>query len=97
MSNPGVIKLAEATIGGENLRIEDNIGEAIHIHYGNIRIDMTIKEFVSFADKLTDIAQNMINIPGFSIKDYDANFLTDANEILCDLVSVEFMEVSVGE
>ena len=97
MSNPGVIELSNVMIGGENLRIEDNIGEAIHIHYGNIRLDMTIKEFVLFANKLMDIAQNIVDVPSFSFKNYDAIFLSEASELLCDLVRVEFMDVSVDE
>jgi hypothetical protein len=32
------------------LDIEDNIGEGIHIHYKNFRLDYTIEEFLNFAE-----------------------------------------------
>ena len=97
MSNPGVIELASDYIGGINLRIEDNIGECIHIHYGNIRFDMSIKEFLSFANSLIDMAEIMIDVPDFSFSKYDAIFLTGAHEVLCGLKSVEFIDVNVDE
>ena len=35
MSNPGVLYLATKKLkNGESYRVEDNIGEAIHLHYG---------------------------------------------------------------
>ena len=32
------------------LEIEDNIGEGIHIHYKNFRLDYTIEEFLNFSN-----------------------------------------------
>ena len=32
------------------LDIEDNIGEGIHIHYKNLRLDYSVKEMVNFAE-----------------------------------------------
>lgn len=29
--------------------VEDNVGEAIHIHLRNLRFDMTVREFLTFA------------------------------------------------
>lgn len=97
MSNPGVIELAAITIGNDNLRIEDNIGEAIHIHYGNMRIDMTIKEFLEFAKTVADIMEKMVGVDGFSFKKYDARFLLDACPHILKLESIEFLEVSVED
>ena len=31
------------------LDIEDNIGEGIHIHYKNLRLDFTIKDYIELA------------------------------------------------
>ena len=56
MSNPGVIFLntskvyVDRIICGDRLWIEDNIGEAIHIHYRNMRFDFTIEEFLQLAN-----------------------------------------------
>ena len=52
MSNLGVITLGSLKKNIFNkirafkeLKIEDNIGESIHIHIDNFRIDLTIKQF----------------------------------------------------
>jgi Cu2+-containing amine oxidase len=36
----------------EQIKIEDNVGESIHIHIGNYRLEMSIQEFLNFADTL---------------------------------------------
>ncbi len=62
MSNPGVIILAETrTRRGESFRIEDNIGESIHIHYKNIRMDFTVRDFLSLARGCSDSLQKLYN------------------------------------
>lgn len=38
--------------GEDRLVIEDNVGEAIHLHYRQFRLDMTIDDFRTFASKL---------------------------------------------
>ena len=48
--NVGVILLSQRRLNGERLDIEDNIGEGIHIHYRNFRLDFTIRDFCTFAD-----------------------------------------------
>lgn len=55
MSNPGLIVLAVAPSTLPNLKrfvIEDNIGEAIHIHWNEIRLDFTIEEFLCFSNEV---------------------------------------------
>jgi Cu2+-containing amine oxidase len=37
---------------GKHIKIEDNIGESIHIHIGNYRLEMSVQEFLDFADRL---------------------------------------------
>lgn len=97
MSNPGVVTLAEAVIGKTSLRIEDNIGEAIHIHYGNIRLDLCINEFINFANQIIKIAERMIDVEDFSYKKYDAIFLSQVERMLLNLKKIEVTNVSVGE
>jgi len=52
--NAGVIQLASHkltdTILADRLDIEDNIGESIHIHYKNLRLDFTVRDFINFAE-----------------------------------------------
>ena len=52
--NAGVVVLSSTllqnTRENQRLDIEDNIGEGIHIHYKNFRFDLTIKDFIKFAN-----------------------------------------------
>tara|TARA_Y100001938_G_C7899782_1_gene334065 strand:+ start:189 stop:389 length:201 start_codon:yes stop_codon:yes gene_type:complete len=56
MSNAAVVLLnkkkilAAPKLCSKRLQIEDNIGEGIHIHYRNLRLDFTIRDFYAFAD-----------------------------------------------
>ena len=38
--------------GETQIVIEDNIGESIHIHYDDLRIEMTVHEFIEFAEEI---------------------------------------------
>ena len=53
-TNTGVIILSSQQLNhadfSTRLDIEDNIGEGIHIHYKNMRLDYTIKEFLEFSE-----------------------------------------------
>lgn len=39
------------------LKIEDNVGESIHIHYRDLRIDLTIDEFGTLAKRLEELGE----------------------------------------
>lgn len=39
------------------LKIEDNVGESIHIHYRDLRIDLTISDFDSLTKKLKEMGE----------------------------------------
>ncbi|RQG92064.1 hypothetical protein [Natrarchaeobius chitinivorans] len=53
-----VLSLAERELDpvpGRNpkvFRIEDNVGEAIHIHHRNVRLEMTIDDFLEFYENV---------------------------------------------
>ena len=66
-TNAGVIILSRRTIKGERLQIEDNIGEGIHIHYRNFRLDYTIKDMLRFSDACEQALNNL----GYTIKTND--------------------------
>ena len=51
MSNPGVILLARTKTECGDFIIEDNLGEAVHLHLGNIRVDMTIDDLNQLAQQ----------------------------------------------
>ena len=65
MANIGVIVLDTAKICAQpklcstRLQIEDNIGEAIHIHWRNLRLDFTIRDFLSLAKVCEEAKKNI--------------------------------------
>lgn len=98
MSNPAVIMLANTrTKEGGSFRIEDNIGEAIHIHFNNIRLDFTIVEFLAFAKLVEQSVDSLVDIDKFSSGDYDFMFLSSLGETLLDLKLIENCDVSLGD
>ena len=56
--NPFVYKLSGKVIPGKpsrcprKLTTDDNIGESVHLHYRNFRIEFTIQDYIKFANKL---------------------------------------------
>lgn len=78
MSNPGVIELFgfqfKTNRAIHSFRIEDNIGEAIHVHFDNMRLDLTVKEFHQLADDLLDAITAYVNVEGFDAKKCDPLF-----------------------
>lgn len=37
--------------------IEDNVGEAIHIHLRNVRVEMSVSDFDTFAQQLISVRE----------------------------------------
>lgn len=72
MSNPAVCFLSTSELDGISFRIEDNLGESIHIHYGLIRIALSIDEFFLFADSIKNAAKQLFELNGFIWEDFDA-------------------------
>lgn len=99
MSNPGVIELFgfgfKNNSGSHSFRIEDNIGEAIHFHFDNIRLDLTVKEFREFADDMLDAINGVVDVKGFDARKQDLEFLFRHAELLPWLreVRIEYMPV----
>ena len=56
--NAGMITLSSDRLKNpimhDRFDIEDNIGESIHIHYKNIRMDFTVRDFLSLAQGCSD-------------------------------------------
>ena len=72
MSNPAVLSLASLEKNEEfngRFEIEDNIGEAMHVHYKDIRLDLTVKEFYEIAGKMGTIIDELVTVDGFSCRD----------------------------
>jgi hypothetical protein len=98
MSNPGVIVLAKATRPASFRRfvVEDNIGESIHLHVDNLRIDFSVDQFLSFARIIEESLAGLELIPGYSLGNFDENFLSSIASLLPKLqaVSVEKVKLS---
>lgn len=71
MSNPAVCALAETEIKGSRVRIEDNLGESIHIHVGDLRISLSISEFNAFVDQVQLAAEELLNLNGIGLRMFD--------------------------
>lgn len=58
-----VRELASSKIGGlkgsKNIKIEDNVGESIHIHLGFFRLEMSIADFERFSEEIRAAAQEV--------------------------------------
>ena len=99
MSNPGVRYLAKRRLSnGVEFRVEDNIGEAIHLHYGSeIRLDLSIADFLEL-DKVCNASLNdLLAHTGFKTQYFDPVFLEMCADILIDLKEVAFDEVMLSE
>ena len=101
MSNPGVINLfSKYKWFGviKRFQVEDNIGESIHIHINNLRIDLTIKEFYKLVDSMRESC-NKLNEPLELLKDYniDPLFLTLLAPYLKDLKSTSVKKIKLKE
>lgn len=98
MSNPSVIVLSEClTAKGDSFRIEDNIGEAIHLHHGDIRIDFTVQDFLTFSSMLQDALSAIVKVEGFCLEQFDPIFLAALGDGLCDLESVAVEQLSLAK
>lgn len=91
MSNPAVIRLAslqEIADFPYRFEIEDNIGEAIHIHFRDMRIDLTVEEFQQLANKMREIFVDLVENEKFHIEEYDAGNLVQLVRLLIDLKDI---------
>lgn len=91
MSNPGVISLASNP--KFKLKIEDNIGEAIHLHYENIRLDLTVEEFEKLAGCMNDVIDELVSVEGFSSYNINPKNLTEISPFLYKLLKTKKDEI----
>lgn len=98
MSNPGVITLTQKRIDrNKSFRVEDNLGESIHLHYNDIRIDLTIRELIKLAEICDETIYELINVEGFNLDDFDDDFLMKYSRELADLQSIDKETVKVSD
>lgn len=101
MSNPAVLKLVSLTETLEDFPyrfdIEDNIGESIHIHYKDFRIDLTINEFSNLAKSMETIIEKLISVEGFSCDKFDKVNLVGLAALLPYLREIKEDRIKLGE
>lgn len=71
MSNPAINLLCETKIANTTLRIEDNLGESIHIHLGMLRIDLSVKEFLNISNSIINTAGEILAETGLDFNCVD--------------------------
>lgn len=98
MSNPGVITLVEKQISHKrSFRVEDNLGESIHFHYNDIRIDLTVKELLYLAEQNDIAIYDLVKVDGFQMSEYYGDFLNRYSSCLLDLVTVDYEQRKLNE
>lgn len=60
-----VRELASGKIGDlrnpKKVKIEDNVGESIHVHLGFLRLEMSISDFEAFTEEIREAAEEVNN------------------------------------
>jgi len=103
MSNPGVIFLNTTSIDvgriicGGRLQIEDNIGEAIHVHYQNMRFDFSVEGFLQFANAIYGSLKELLGDENINIDLMSWEFLFEIKEHLKHLLSTEIVDRELDE
>ncbi|PIE67558.1 MAG: hypothetical protein CSA23_02975 [Deltaproteobacteria bacterium] len=98
MSNPAVITLAEVKqgiSGFKRLQIEDNIGEAIHLHLGPMRFDFTIKEFLAASEGIKKALEATKHFAPHRIDRFDPMFLLECGPLLAHLKTIDIENRSI--
>jgi hypothetical protein len=98
MSNPGVIILSSGNIKkSANFRVEDNIGECMHIHYGEFRFDFSIEQFLKLEETVKEAFSSLLSDKDFNLEDYDPNFLATIGHTLKDLKEVKYETIKLNK
>lgn len=100
MSNPAVITIA--SLNGRNntfkrFQVEDNIGEAIHLHIDNMRIDFTINEFLEFSQMIKDSLYGLDLLNGYDIDNFDEHFLYECSCFLPNLIEIKIEDIQLSQ
>lgn len=98
MSNPAVTKLVRGEFDKMSFWMDDNVGESIHIHLGNFRLDLTKNELYELNNELSSTITKLVNVEGFKCKNFDPVFVSRMlSPFLSRLVSIKIDYVKVGD
>ena len=97
MSNPGVISLVSIKDLPYRFEIEDNIGEAIHLHFQDIRLDLSIQDFERLAQQTEDVLNILYGEKGFKCSDFNETFLFGLAKLLPQIEAISEDKVPLNE
>ena len=98
MSNPGVLTLSELKIGGHKaFRVEDNLGESVHLHYRDVRIDLTMEELLYLGEKADEVLLDRVKAEGFQVDLLKDEAFLFASEYLVDLEKISEESIPLKE
>jgi hypothetical protein len=100
MSNPAVITLVNTSDKKGKFKrfvIEDNIGESIHLHIENMRVDFTIKEFLEFSQMIRESLHDLDFLQGYNLESFDEHFLKECADLFPKLKSIEIEEIKLSD
>lgn len=96
MSNPSVIVLSRR-FNGQNIIIEDNIGESIHIHYGSFRLSLTIDQFKLLTLRLRNTLDELNINCWANISSYDPTFLLELNDSIFKIKCIKREMINIDD
>ena len=99
MSNPAVITLAHVRTKLGDFSVEDNIGESIHLHLGDLRCDITVADLERLSEDLAVALEEFINVEGFTVSGFSKEFLLQLaeNGALSSLDTVEEDTIRISD
>ena len=100
MSNPAVITLDNASSKKGKFKrfvIEDNIGESMHLHIDNMRVDFSINEFLDFSKMIRESLEDLDFLKGYKLENFDEYFLKECSTFLPKLQSIEIETIKLSK
>ena len=100
MSNPAVIILDAVNDKSgrfQRFQMEDNIGEAIHLHIDQLRFDFSVNEFLDFSQLVRRSLKEMDLLCGYGIDNFDEHFLKQCSPYLPDLKAIRIEEAHLSD
>ncbi len=91
-----MIKLARDQVGRHLVWFDDNIGESIHFHIDEWRIDFTINEFLNFCDEVENMVYELIDHPGIRRGNWDIRFIHQVSPYLKHLKEIKKEKIRLG-
>jgi len=100
MSNIAVITLSDSSNkkgGFKRFLVEDNIGEAIHLHVDNMRVDFTVDEFLAFSEIVRSSLVELDLLYGYELNSFDEHFLKESANLLPDLSAIRVKKIKLSK